>query len=123
MTVDSRRPGGLEHTIARLLTIGTYVSVTLLAVGTILFLASGASPLDPAPALDVRNLPADVLALRPAGLVWLGLLAVIATPSARVVTALVAFARGGERRMTFVSVFILAVIVLSVAVALVTEPA
>ena len=46
----------------------------------------------------------------------LGLIAVIATPTARVIASLVGYVRGGERRMAVVSVAILTVIAASVAV-------
>ncbi|MBA2382420.1 MAG: DUF1634 domain-containing protein, partial [Chloroflexi bacterium] len=59
----------------------------------------------------------DVVALRPAGFLWLGLVAVVATPAARVAASLVGFARRGERTMVVVASLILAVIVISVALA------
>ena len=49
---------------------------------------------------------------------WLGLLAVIATPLSRVVAAAVAFARAGDGRMVGVAVAILAVIAVSIVTAL-----
>ena len=48
---------------------------------------------------------------------WLGLLAVVATPAARVVAALIGFVRRGERTMAIVAALILAVIALSVVLA------
>jgi uncharacterized membrane protein len=111
-------PGGpmsLESTIARLLAVGTYVSVGLIAVGTGLLLAQGRSPLDAAPLLDLRRLPADLAALQPAGFLWLGILGVVATPASRVGAALVGYARAGERRMALVAGLILIVIAIGVA--------
>ncbi len=58
-----------------------------------------------------------MVALRPAGFLWLGLVAVVATPAARVAASLVGFARRGERTMVVVASLILAVIVISVALA------
>jgi uncharacterized membrane protein len=113
-----RSGGRLEARIASLLTIGTYAAVGLLATGVVLMLAMGLNPLDQAPDLDPGGLLADVAALRPAGFLWLGLIALIATPSARVVAALVGYARAGEREMTIVAGLILAVIALGVAVGL-----
>lgn len=109
-TVD----GSLEATIARLLTVGTYASVALLLVGTVLLLAEGRSPLDLGPAFDPATIPADVLALRSAGFLWLGILGMIATPSARVVAALIGYGRRGDRRMAAVAALVLAVLVLGV---------
>lgn len=108
----------LERQIARLLTIGSYAAVVLLAAGFVALLGEGRSPLDGGPSLDPARMPGDLVALRPAGFLWLGLLAVIGTPVARVVVALAGYLRGGERGMALVAVAILAVIALSVALAL-----
>ena len=116
---SSPEPGapGLERTIARLLAGGTYLSIALLAVGLGLMLAAGIDPLSGGPALEPGHLVDDLVALRPAGFIWLGLLVVVATPAARVATSLVGFARGGERPMVAVAALILVVIVASVALA------
>jgi uncharacterized membrane protein len=120
MTTD-RRGDELELTIARLLTIGTYASIALLAAGVAAMIATGRSPLDVAPGFDPARIPADLAALRPEGFLWLGLLVVIATPSARVAASLIGFARRSERGMTVVSALILAVIAVSVVLAIATE--
>ena len=93
------------------------LSIALLAVGLALMLASGIGPLSGGPAFDPGRMADDLAALRPAGFVWLGLLAVIATPAARVALSLVGFARRGEPAMALVSTLILIVIVVSVALA------
>jgi uncharacterized membrane protein len=100
----------LESRIARLLAIGTLAAVALLAAGSLVLLAAGRSPLDPAPALDPADIVADIAAFDPAGFLWLGLLVVIVTPGARVAAALVGYARQGEREMALVSALILVVI-------------
>lgn len=105
---------GLEGTIARLLAAGTYASVALLVVGTALLLVEGRSPLDVGPAFDPGSIPADLVALRSAGFLWLGILGLVATPSARVVAALVGYGRLGDRRMAGVAILILVVIVAGV---------
>jgi uncharacterized membrane protein len=110
-------PPGLEQRIARLLTIGTWAAVGLLVVGLVLMLASGIAPLSGGPAFDPSRLPGDLVALRPAGFIWLGLLVVVATPSARVVASLIGYARRGESRMAVIAVLILVVIGASVALA------
>jgi uncharacterized membrane protein len=109
------RDRALELAIARVLTLGTYVSVALLAIGTLLLFAAGRSPLDPAPALTPATLLSDVVALRPAGLIWLGLIGSIATPAARVRAALVGYVRLGDRIMAGVALAILVVIAAGVA--------
>ncbi len=118
----SPQPGGdiidLDAVIARLLTVGTYSSVGLLAVGVVAMVVSGRSPLgDSFPALDLGHLPGDLLSGRPEGFLWLGLIAVIATPASRVLASLVGYLLDGERLMAAVAVGILAVIASSVVLA------
>ncbi len=108
---------GLEQTIARLLTIGTYLSIGLLSIGFLLMLRQGVGPLSGGPAFDPAALVGDLLGLRPAGFLWLGMIVMIATPAARVATSLIGFARTGERPMVVVAALILAVIAISVALA------
>lgn len=119
MTADPQRglPADLDRSIARLLTFGTYVSVALLGVGAILMFARRIAPLAGGPPFQPELIVDDVVHLRPAGFMWLGLVAAIATPAARVAAALVGFLRGGERTMAIVAVLILAVIGLSVVLA------
>lgn len=106
----------VEHAIARLLTWGTYLGVAALAIGVVLMLAAGISPLDPDyPALDVSAIPGELLALEPAGFLWAGLLVVIATPPARVATALIGYVAARDRIMATVSAAILVVIAAAVA--------
>ena len=110
----------LDLTVARLLSIGTNVAVAVLALGVIAMGVSGRSPLEtPFPALDLSRIPADLVALRPEGFLWLGLLAVIVTPTSRVVASLIGFGRGGERTMLLISLAILGVIGASVLISLV----
>jgi uncharacterized membrane protein len=110
--------GSLEDTIARLLSVGTYVSVLLLLIGTLLLLAEGRSPLDLGPAFDPATIAADVASLRSAGFLWLGILGLVATPSARVVAALVGYARRGETRMAGVAALIIVVLAAGVVAGL-----
>ncbi|MEA2518946.1 MAG: hypothetical protein QOF49_1026 [Chloroflexota bacterium] len=108
---------GLERTIARLLTGGTYASIACLAVGLGLMLATGIGPLSGGPTFDLGGLVEDLAALRPDGFLWVGLILVIGTPAARVATSLVGFARAGERPMVVVAGLILVVIAVSVGLA------
>ena len=66
--------------------------------------ANGIPPLSGGPSTDLASIPGDVVALRPAGFLWLGLLAVLATPIARVIAAGVGFALAGDRQMVVVAV-------------------
>jgi uncharacterized membrane protein len=107
----------LDRSIARLLTFGTYVSVALLAAGVALMFVQGISPLAGGPPFRPELIVDDLVHGRPAGFMWLGLVAVIATPTARVIAALIGFIRRGERTMAIVAVLILGVIALSVGLA------
>ena len=107
---QTARAAGLEGRVAVLLRLGTYVAVGLIMCGVILMLASGRSPLDAAPAFDPARLLDDLIALQPAGFLWLGLLVVLATPAARVAVSVAGFVRAGEPRMAGVAVLVLVVI-------------
>lgn len=109
-----------ERLIGRLLTAVTYVSVGLLLIGVVLLIAAGISPVSGGPAMDPGRLVSDLVALKPAGFLWLGLLAVIAAPISRVSVALVAYARDRDWLMVGVSGAILAVIATAVISAVVS---
>jgi uncharacterized membrane protein len=113
----SARVFDAERTIGRLLIALTYVSVALMGIGVVLMLANGISPLDQGPPLVPADIVPEILALQPAGFLWLGLLIVIAAPIARVVLAAIAYARDRDRTMVLVSIAILAVLAVAVALA------
>jgi len=109
----------LDLTVAAILNAGTILAVAILATGVAAMAITGRSPLElPFPALDLARLPADIVALRPEGFLWLGLLAVIATPLSRVAASLVGYVRQGERTMVVISLAILGVIAASVCISL-----
>jgi uncharacterized membrane protein len=106
----------IEARVARFLTLGTRLAIGLLAIGSVLLVAGGVSPVDGGwPPLDVAAIPSDIAALEPAGFLWLGLLATIATPLLRVATATLGFAAAGERRMVALGIAVLVVVALAVA--------
>jgi uncharacterized membrane protein len=109
-------PASLEAALAHVLQVGTYVSIGLVLVGSLLLIGAGTSPLAGAPGLSLEQLPADLLAGRPAGFLWLGILGVIATPGIRVVRALAGFWRRGEPRMAGIALAVLVVIAAGVIV-------
>ena len=109
-------PASLEIALGHVLQLGTYASVALIAIGSVLQLASGVSPLAGGPAFDLGALPGDILALRPAGFLWLGIVGVLATPGLRVGRAMLGFARRGETRLVAISAVVLAVIAVGVIV-------
>jgi len=104
-----------DRFIGRLLILVTYVAVGLLSVGVGLLLVAGISPLAGGPPLDLGQLVADLGALAPAAFLWLGILAVIATPLSRVIAAAIGFARLGDRWMVGIALGILAVIAIGIA--------
>jgi uncharacterized membrane protein len=108
----------VEGWIARILRAGTLLSVGLLAIGVALIAAAGRSPLDATwPALDLGRLPGDLVALRPEGFLWLGLLATLSTPLLRVAASIIGFLGVGERRMAGLGTAVLVVIAIAVVVA------
>lgn len=110
----------IDLTVARLLTIGSYLSIALIAIGVVLMVATGRSPLDPpAHGFEPGALVADLLAGRPDGPLWLGLVVLLATPSARVAASIVGYLHVGERPMALVGAAILAVVAAGVVVGVV----
>jgi uncharacterized membrane protein len=110
----------VDRRLGRLLIVVTDVAVVLLVVGLLLMVLDRIGPLTGGPRLDPASLPTDLLALKPAAFLWLGILAVIATPISRVVVAAFAFARRGDRAMVAISLAILVVIAAAIASGLVT---
>jgi uncharacterized membrane protein len=109
-----------DRFIGWLLIVVTYIAVALLSVGVVLLLAAGVSPLAGGPPLDIGHLVGDLAALAPAAFLWLGILAVMATPLSRVIAAAVGYARLGDRWMVAIAVAILSVIALSIVAAVAT---
>ena len=119
-SVEARRAAD-ERVIGRLLILITYLAVGLLVAGVIAMIVAGISPTDPAPTSDPGTILAAIVALRPEGIVWLGLAVVIATPILRVCAAGLAYALRSEWRMLAISFAILVVIAVGVATSLSTE--
>jgi uncharacterized membrane protein len=110
-----------EGTIGRLLIALTYVAVILLAIGVGLLFLRGISPLSGGPLFDPGRLVGDIVALAPAGFLWLGLLAVIAAPVVRVIAAAIGYARAGDRSMVLIALAILAILAASVVTAIISS--
>jgi uncharacterized membrane protein len=113
-------PGSLEVALAHVLQLGTYASIGLVAVGSVLLVASGTSPVSGGPPMSLPGIVSDLLALRPAGFLWLGIIGVLATPAVRVLRALLGFWRRGERSMAWVALLVLVVIAIGVIVGVVS---
>jgi len=114
----SDRTAAAERLIGQMLIAVTYVAVGLLAIGVVLMIVDGISPLSGGPPLDLATLAGDLLALEPAAYLWLGLLTVVAAPIGRVIVAAVAYAREADWLMVAISLAILAVIAIGVGSAL-----
>ena len=119
--IASREAARFERRLGRLLIAVTWVAVALLVIGTALLLLAGISPLAGGPPFDPSQLVPALLALEPAGFLWLGILVVIATPLSRVAGAAVGFIKRGEPLMAVISLAILCVIAISILVAQATR--
>lgn len=112
----------VEVAIARTLSAGAVVAVGLLLVGIVLMLGRGISPDSSRfPVFDPATVVADLLALRPAGFLWAGILVVVSTPVVRVIGELVGFGVRRDRPMVAVAAGTLLVIVVSVVTALAAD--
>jgi uncharacterized membrane protein len=110
----------LERQLGRLIAAGTLLSVGLIGLGVLAMALAGRSPLEGGAPFDPGTLPAQLLAGRAEGFLWLGIVVAIATPGARVAAALIGYARRGEGVLAVVSAAILAVIGTGVLLALLT---
>ena len=120
-TVGADRRDSVVDRISALLAAGTLVIVLTVAVGSLLVVLAGRTPvIEHGPALDPARIPGDLLALRPEGWLWLGLLLTVTLPIARVLLALLEFVRYGEHRMAAVSIATLGVLAVSIGIAVVT---
>jgi uncharacterized membrane protein len=122
VTQAGRAEDGVEARIATLLLVGAVAGIALVAIGVLLMAAAGMSPLaDSFPPFDAASVLPDLVALRPEGFLWSGIVIVIATPIARVIGEFVTFALAGDRIMALAALAILAVVASSVIVAVIVE--
>jgi uncharacterized membrane protein len=110
----------LESLIGRLMVWGVYLAMALIATGIVLAAIAGIDPLERGlePALDPAGIVSAMLALRPEGFLWAGIVLIIAIPIARVVVAGVGFLATGERRFALISLLVLLVVLVSIITAL-----
>lgn len=116
--VAGAAPGALEVALAHVLQLGTYLSIGLIGIGSVLLFAAGGSPVAGGPPLTLERIVPDLLALRPAGFLWVGIVGVLATPGLRVLRALFGFWRRGEERMALVALLVLVVVAVGVVAGL-----
>jgi uncharacterized membrane protein len=110
----------LETVVARLLVAGTWLAMGLVLVGVVLMLVTGVDPLahGAVPPFDVARIPSDIVALRPEGFLWAGIVLIIGLPIGRVIVAGVGFLAAGDRRLALVSLLVFLVVVVSIGAAL-----
>jgi uncharacterized membrane protein len=110
----------LEVLIGRLLVIGTWMAMLLILVGVVLMLTSAVDPLahGVVPPFDASLIIPEMLALRPLGFLWAGILLIIALPIGRVIVAGVGFLAAGDTRLALVSLGVFLVVVVSILAAL-----
>jgi uncharacterized membrane protein len=112
----------IELRVARILGVTTAVAMALLLVGLGLMVAAGISVESATyPHFDPGRIVEDILALRPEGFLWAGIVVVVASPIVRVSAELIGFSGLRDRTMTLVAAGILLVVASSVVIALAVE--
>jgi uncharacterized membrane protein len=112
------RTGVVEARLARVLSVGSRIAVGLLAIGIVLMIGRGLSPLDLPPALALDRLVSDLVTLHPAGFLWLGAVAIMALPIIRLVVAGASFWQTGERSRALLAAGTLTIIAIGVVLGL-----
>jgi uncharacterized membrane protein len=108
--------------ISAVLIAGVTLSAALIGVGFVAALAIGwqGSLLGVAPTTaattDFSNLPSRLASLEPAAIVQLGLLALLATPVARVAASVVGYALERDRLYTAITLAVLLILLTSIFV-------
>jgi uncharacterized membrane protein len=113
-------PAAVESIIGRMLVIGDYVAMVFILIGVLGMLANSINPMTAIvpTSFDLASIPADIVALRPEGFLWLGIVTVIALPIGRVVFAGVSLLAAGERRLALVAMGVLLVVLVSILAAI-----
>lgn len=114
----------LEQIIGNLLRVGVFSAAAVVLAGAVLYLLRYGAALpdyrvfrgEPADLRSLSGIFADVGALRGRGVIQLGLLLLVATPVARVIFSLVAFALEKDRIYVVVTSIVLAVLLYSLLV-------
>ncbi len=115
--IDRRAPGRdpVNAAVSRALGVGSLLAASVLSLGTLVWLVTGAAPSTPTGPGGWLERLAE---LDPTGVIFIGLALVTLTPVAQLVVAVIAFARAGEWRHVVVAGGVLAIVVASAAVAL-----
>jgi uncharacterized membrane protein len=113
----------LEQVIGTMLRVGVVFAAVLALLGGAVFLVRhGSEPAaygvfrgEPQDLRTMRGIVEEAASFSGRGIAQLGMLLLIATPVARVVLALAAFARAGDRRYVVVTGIVLAILAFSLA--------
>lgn len=98
--------------VSAALTTGVVLSLVVLLYGSVLFLAHPRAALASEPVSIVQILR-GVTRLDPIATINLGLLILLLTPIARVISALIAFAIDKDKKYTLISLAVLTVLIIS----------
>lgn len=119
------KPGQIQHEdpvqthlyriIERILDIGFYISIGIILLGTILTFASGDDL--PDTVVTLNDLPSEIAEPEPSALIDLGIVVLLLTPLSYVIAALVTFLRQHDRLFIGVCLLLIALIGLSVGLA------
>lgn len=110
-------PSGSTQWIAFVLRWGALLSAALLLAGVALALTESDVVLQIVPPIPLRELAEQLGALNPYAVMQAGVLLLLLTPLARILTAAVTFWLAGERRYAWVSLAVLAIILGSLLLA------
>ena len=116
MNQPKENGASIEIALGRVLRLGTLISAVVIALGGVAFLVShgGESPHydlfhgEPADLDSVAGIVTDSVRFDPRGVIQLGMLLLVATPIARVIGALVAFAARRDVAYVVISSLVLA---------------
>ena len=110
-------PAGLRESFGRVLRVGVVVSGLLLAIGLGLEVVRETTGIaGRTGALPLGSLVTDLATGQPWAFLWLGVVALAATPMVRVALALGVFARAQDRAFVAITGFVLAVLLASIVV-------
>ena len=108
---------GFAAVVRRTLVIGVAIALVFLLLGIVLGFANGtANVLAPPTRIDWRTLPGLLERGNGPALILLGVLVIVVTPIARVAVSIAHFARSRDASFSAITVFVLAVLLVSVIV-------
>ncbi len=108
-----------EHAIALVLRYGSLLATLIMGLGLILVYVRGASTALPKfHRIELRRLLPDLIRLDPAAVTESGILLLMLTPICRIIVAILTFALEQDYKYVFISLGVLAVVLLSISFAI-----